>query len=69
MARRKSAFVVEVEPSGLRWVKSSVSASSTDDCVELAISDAAVMVRDSKDRSGPRLVLAPAAWDGLLNVL
>ncbi|WP_370944800.1 DUF397 domain-containing protein [Amycolatopsis sp. cg5] len=69
MARRKSAFVVEIEPSGVRWVKSSASASGADDCVELAISDVAVMVRDSKDRSGPRLVLPPAAWVGLLNVL
>ncbi|MBM7081584.1 DUF397 domain-containing protein [Micromonospora humidisoli] len=31
-------------------------------CVEVAAFTDAVGVRDSKDRSGPALVFAPAAW-------
>lgn len=69
MARRKSAFVVEVEPSGVQWVKSSASGSDGDACVELAFCDALVLVRDSQDRSGLRLRVPVAAWRGLLGSL
>ncbi|MBQ0986589.1 DUF397 domain-containing protein [Streptomyces sp. F63] len=46
----------------LPWRKSSHSDSEGGDCVEIADCTGAVHVRDSKDRSGPQLVLAPAAW-------
>ncbi|MCC9740890.1 DUF397 domain-containing protein [Streptomyces sp. MNU89] len=46
----------------LSWRKSSHSDSGGGACVEIADCPGAVHVRDSKDRSGPQLVLAPAAW-------
>ncbi|AQU67016.1 DUF397 domain-containing protein [Streptomyces niveus] len=49
--------------SGLKWFKSSYSDSSSgNDCVEVAATATAVLVRDSKDLQGPRLGLAPTAW-------
>ncbi|MFD5052589.1 DUF397 domain-containing protein [Streptomyces tendae] len=47
----------------LRWFKSSYSDSSNgNDCIEVAPTPATVHVRDSKNASGPRLVLTPGAW-------
>ncbi|MGI5207751.1 DUF397 domain-containing protein [Spirillospora sp. CA-108201] len=49
------------------WRKSSRSGSG-DQCVEVApLSSDLRAVRDSKDPSGPALVLTPAAWRGLLD--
>lgn len=50
----------------LRWRKSSRSADSEHaDCVELALIDARVAVRDSKNPTGPILVLPDSAWRSL----
>ncbi|MER6051654.1 DUF397 domain-containing protein [Streptomyces sp. BHT-5-2] len=48
----------------LVWRKSSYSGSAGGECVEIATSPttARVLIRDSKDKPGPRLTLAPAAW-------
>ncbi len=43
----------------LTWVKSSYSSSGN--CVEVAACDH-VLVRDTKDRTGPVLRFGPAAW-------
>ncbi|MFE9013840.1 DUF397 domain-containing protein [Streptomyces cyaneofuscatus] len=52
----------------LAWFKSSYSDSSnSNECVEVAIAQAAVHVRDSKDVRGPRLALAPTAWAGFVS--
>lgn len=53
-------------PSPLRWVKSSHSPSDSNDCVEVAVTSAAVHVRDSTRPDGPRLRLAPTAWAAFL---
>ncbi|MFD7704020.1 DUF397 domain-containing protein [Streptomyces caelestis] len=45
----------------IRWRKSSHSGDSSN-CVEMATTPAAVLIRDSKDTSGPRLDLSPATW-------
>ncbi|MBU6535766.1 DUF397 domain-containing protein [Streptomyces mayonensis] len=51
----------------LEWIKSSYSTSSGPDCVEVATPDEShVLVRDSKNPTGPRLTLAPAAWAAFL---
>ena len=42
------------------WVKSSYSGSQAN-CVEVAVRDH-VVVRDTKDRTGPVLRFTPAAW-------
>ena len=46
----------------LHWFKSSQSSSGDGDCVEVALTPATVHVRDSKDRQGHRLALAPDTW-------
>jgi hypothetical protein len=43
------------------WHKSTRS-SGNGNCVEVAMLDDAVAVRDTKDRSGPVLVFTPAEW-------
>jgi Domain of unknown function (DUF397) len=47
------------------WHKSSRS-SGNGNCVEVAILDEAVAVRDSKDRTGPVLVFTSAEWDAFV---
>jgi hypothetical protein len=48
--------------AGARWRKSSRSDANGGACVEVAGLDDGVAVRDSKDRSGPVLTIAPAQW-------
>jgi Domain of unknown function (DUF397) len=47
--------------SKARWFKSSRSGTQSN-CVEVAFDASWVGVRDSKDRSGPALVLRSSAW-------
>jgi hypothetical protein len=54
--------VVEVEPSGICWVKSSASNSGGDGCIEVALVHGLILMRDSKDRFGPRLTFPVAGW-------
>jgi Domain of unknown function (DUF397) len=61
--------VVEIEPSGLTWCKSSTSSGSGGQCVELAIGRPSVLVRDSNDRQGPRLAFPTATWAAFLGEL
>ncbi|WP_380281259.1 DUF397 domain-containing protein [Kitasatospora purpeofusca] len=44
------------------WFKSSYSSNEGGDCVEVAEAAESVLVRDSKDESGPHLVFSPTAW-------
>ena len=70
MARRSNAHVVEVEPSGIRWVKSSVSGGGDQSgCLEVALLADSVLVRDSKDHPGPRLTFAVARWAAFIESL
>jgi hypothetical protein len=47
------------------WFKSTRS-SGNGNCVEVAILDRGVAVRDTKDRSGPVLLFTPAEWDSFV---
>jgi hypothetical protein len=47
------------------WRKSSYSPDASN-CVEVATTPATVLIRDSKDTSGPRLDLSPATWVAFL---
>jgi Domain of unknown function (DUF397) len=50
------------------WRKSSRSnGNGGNNCVEVAILDTAVAVRDSKDRSGPALLFSSAEWTEFVN--
>ena len=46
----------------LAWFKSSYSGTSGDNCIEVAVAEQAVRVRDSKDVSGPHLAVGPDGW-------
>ncbi|MFD3308973.1 DUF397 domain-containing protein [Streptomyces sp. NPDC058694] len=50
--------------TALDWFKSSYSSNEGPDCVEVAIAvpDATVHVRDSKDKHGSQLAFAGPAW-------
>jgi hypothetical protein len=50
------------------WRKSSRSnGNGGNNCVEVAVLDSAVAVRDSKDPHGPALVFAPNEWDAFVD--
>ncbi|OON72663.1 hypothetical protein B1H18_29095 [Streptomyces tsukubensis] len=44
------------------WFKSSYSAGDGGDCVEVAVADAAVRIRDSRRTDGPFLHVGAAEW-------
>ncbi|MEZ3178373.1 DUF397 domain-containing protein [Streptomyces pimonensis] len=48
-----------------QWRKSSYSPDASN-CVEVAATPSAVLIRDSKDAPGPRLGLSPTAWAAFL---
>jgi hypothetical protein len=53
--------------TGALWRKSSYSGSSGGNCVEVARNlPGVVAVRDSKDKSGPALVLARGAFEAFM---
>ncbi|MGW2409688.1 DUF397 domain-containing protein [Streptomyces sp. NPDC001739] len=46
----------------LSWRKSSYSSGSSGDCIEIAACPTTVHIRDSKDKTGPRLSVPAHAW-------
>lgn len=54
-------------PVDAEWFKSSHSAGSGNDCVEVAYAPGVVGVRDSVNPTGPALAFQPAAWRALLD--
>ncbi|PWI10549.1 DUF397 domain-containing protein [Streptomyces sp. NWU339] len=48
--------------SELAWFKSSYSGGSGDNCVEIAMSTEAVIVRDSKDTDRQAVAVSRDAW-------
>ncbi|MFJ6859050.1 DUF397 domain-containing protein [Streptomyces werraensis] len=50
----------------LNWFKSSYSGDEGGECVEIAADVAAIHVRDSKERGGPRLAFTRSAWSGFV---
>ncbi|WP_327319153.1 DUF397 domain-containing protein [Streptomyces sp. NBC_01235] len=44
------------------WFKSSYSGSQGDSCVEVAVSELAICVRDSKDVTRPHFVVGREVW-------
>ncbi|MFF2353095.1 DUF397 domain-containing protein [Kitasatospora sp. NPDC058115] len=50
----------------LVWLKSSYSGGEGGNCVEVAETTESVLVRDSKDKSGPQLAFSPTAWQSFV---
>ena len=51
-----------MESADLNWRKTSYSSNGGANCVEVADYGKDVFVRDTQDRTGPVLRLAPDAW-------
>ncbi|NJQ02607.1 DUF397 domain-containing protein [Streptomyces zingiberis] len=51
-----------MSPMERAWFKSSYSGSAGDSCVEVAVTERAVRVRDSKDVTRPHLAVGRAEW-------
>lgn len=51
----------------LTWFKSSYSGDAGGQCLEVAVENTSVHVRDSKAKSGPTLALSPDAWTTFVN--
>ncbi|HUC58269.1 MAG TPA: DUF397 domain-containing protein [Streptosporangiaceae bacterium] len=56
--------MADLEPTDAVWLKSKQSADGA--CVEVAFVGASVLVRDSKDPSGPRLSFTGPEWAAFL---
>ena len=56
--------MAESEKEGIAWRKS--TASNSGSCVEVAIHDGSVLVRDSVNPVSPVLELSPTAWSAFL---
>lgn len=59
--------VTGFEPHQFR--KSTFSPPSDGGCVEVAVGDGVIGVRDSKNRQGPVLVFNPVEWDAFLKAV
>lgn len=46
----------------LAWFKSSYSGSAGDDCIEVAVTDQTICVRDSKDVARPHFAVGRDGW-------
>jgi hypothetical protein len=53
---------MDVDHDGATWRKSTHSNGSGGNCVEVGAAGPAVMVRDTKDRTGAALTFDPDAW-------
>ncbi|MFK3983092.1 DUF397 domain-containing protein [Micromonospora sp. NPDC050397] len=51
------------------WQRSTKSGAGDNNCVEVAYGDEGVLVRDSKDRSGPVLIVGRASWESMVREL
>ena len=56
----------DVDLADAVWQKSTRSGPYTDNCVEVAFVEGAVVVRDSKNPDGARLVFTPKEWDAFV---
>jgi len=52
--------------SELAWAKSSYSGTAGDNCIEVAVTEQAVHVRDSKDLARPNFAVSRDGWDRFL---
>jgi Domain of unknown function (DUF397) len=55
-----------MEDTDLKWRTTSYSSNGGGNCVEIADHDSRVLVRDTKDRTGPILRFSAGAWRRLV---
>jgi hypothetical protein len=56
-------------PATHEWFKSSYSGGSGTECVEAAFVSSGVLLRDSKNVSGPRVAIPARAWNTFTSAL
>ena len=61
-----NAAVSESVAMELAWFKSSYSGAEGGQCLEVAATSEAVLIRDSKRRVGPVLAVGAQAWNGFV---
>jgi hypothetical protein len=66
VGQRRQATVVDVEPSGVVWLKSSASGGESSNCVEVALLHESVLVRRSPGPKAERLTVPLPAWTTFL---
>jgi hypothetical protein len=54
------------DKAGTNWRRSTYSGSTNDNCVEVAVIEGRIHVRDSKSLTSPALIVGPSAWTALL---
>lgn len=55
--------------TGVRWRKSTRSNEMGGACVEVTALRSVVALRDSKNPDGPKLLVPPSGWQGLLGMI
>ncbi|WP_079055733.1 DUF397 domain-containing protein [Streptomyces caeruleatus] len=63
-----NAAVSESVATELAWFKSSYSGAEGGQCLEVAATSEAVLVRDSKRHFGPVLAVGAQAWAGFVRM-
>jgi hypothetical protein len=56
-------------PTNTAWRKSTASNSGSPECLEVAMMPDLVLVRDSKNTTGPILRFAPPTWTGFIGAV
>lgn len=59
---------IETAVPEVAWFKSSYSTGDGGECVEVAATSAAVLIRDSKQLAGPVLAVGAEAWAGFVSL-
>ena len=58
--------IKDIDLSDAVWHRSTRTGAFGDNCVEVAFVGGAIVVRDSKQPEGPRLVFTPQEWDAFV---
>lgn len=58
--------MANIDLSRTAWRKSSYSGGNNGQCVEVALATHVVGIRDTKDRDGGTLSVAPTSWTGFI---
>jgi Domain of unknown function (DUF397) len=64
LPQERGVAVADYEGSTIVWRKS--RSSNSGGCVEVAFPEGSVLIRDSKNKTGPLLSVSPVAWAAFL---